>query len=872
MTSLYARAGRAVLVGTVAGLLQFYGTAFSQDSDKAGPAAPVATPDSRLACPPDAKVEEAVELIRAAYEAAYDKAKDTGEPDPLIEQLTSLANQTTDSAQKYALLLEAEVVATQYENYATALDLLAKRAEQFQIDGLKLKGQLLKRLAGPRVAADLVLFDQASDTAEQAMRAERFDVAAEAAALAVSVAKAIDREQKAEAKKRGRSAGKTGKDESGPTPVGPGLVKKATAFQSRVTAAQKLFADYGEALSQIKAQPDDAAANSVVAKYLCFVRGDWQKGLPAMAKSDLGDLKGVAAEEIALSSAEERDEIKLFALAGKWWSASESKGLTDDQESAIKDHAAGFYAEVVDGLSDVLEKQLAQSRLRGLTARPKKPSTQQIVYLSDLKEVEAKVVHFGFGKGTIQGGKNPIRSIIDGRESPHGLSMHPGDGPDGGCFVKYSLPKGTKRFSATATLDQSGSFKHCGIGFEVIADGKTVWKSETINKDHKSEKCDVAIKDCRNLELRTYTVTAAHGGHAVWIEPYIVVDANGPLADLGTLVAAPSVSASLPVSNPSAGERTTWRTVPRGYPVFQRDASGKWVELNPDGSFYRFKQIAATPEFIELSCDQGRHLRIRLGADSSLLQLEQGGWSRWHAGTWVSEGVEISNAIGMKLKLIPAGSFQMGSDDGEPDEKPVHEVRITRPFYLGVYEVTNVQWKTVMGSVPSNWKNDEWPVGQITWTQAEEFCKQLSILPAEKAAGRVYRLPTEAEWEYACRAGTATHFSFGQDGGRLSDYAWFGGNAGNQTHPVGQKKPNPWGLYDMHGNAWEWCSDWYHSYPVSVVSDPIGPAGSSARVSRGGGWRFDVGSCRSARRDSKDPSYHDDARGLRVALTASNKN
>jgi hypothetical protein len=380
MTSGKSITGRATLVGILASLLPLYGIAFSQESAQSVPAAGVATPDSRLACPPDAKVDEDVKLIRAAYEAAYDSAKDTGEPDSLIQQLVGLSNQTPDPAKKYALLLEAEAVATQYENYATALDLLAKRAEKFQIDGLKLKGQLLKRLAGPKVAADLVLFDQATDTALQAMQAERFDVAAETASLALSVARAVDREQKVEARKRGRPVGKAGKAEAGPMPVGPALVKKATALQSQVTAAQKLFAEYGEALADIKSQPDDAAANSVVAQYLCFVRGDWQRGLPALAKSDIDRLKTVAAAEISLLNAENRDTKQVFDLAGAWWAASDSKDLTDDQQAAVKDHAAGFYAEVADSLSDLLEKQLAKSRLRGLETQAPSRRNQRTVF------------------------------------------------------------------------------------------------------------------------------------------------------------------------------------------------------------------------------------------------------------------------------------------------------------------------------------------------------------------------------------------------------------------------------------------------------------------------------------------------------------
>lgn len=551
-------AGRLFLWLVIGCMLLDQSDLFSQEATKDGESG--ASADSRLDCPPEAKVDEAVELIRAAYETAYTTAKESEEPNSLIEQLVGLSNQTTDPAKKYALLLEAEIVATQYENYATALDLLAKRAEQFQIDGLKLKGELLKRLAGPKVAADLVLLDQAGDTAEQAMQEERFDVAAEAASLAISVAKAIEREQKA-AEKRDRLASRPAKGDPMPPPLGPGLVKKGTALQARVTAAQKVFTEYGEALVQIQAKPDDAAANAAIARYLCFVRGEWQKGLPALAKSDLESLKGIAAEEMALLSAEKQDVKQRFELAGKWWSAAESKGLTLDHQSAVKDHAAAFYAGVAETLADVLEKQLATSRLRGLTARPDKAATEKVVYLSDMPEVEAKVVHFGLGKGTITGKKKPIRSIVDGKESPHGLAMHPGDGPQGDCFVKYELPKGARRFVATTTLDENGSFAHCGIGFEVIADGKSVWKSKTINKDNQFDKCDIAIEDCRNLELRTYTVTKAFGGHAVWIEPCLTFGESEQPA-----------KASRPT------DAIVWETNGHAYKVFPVKESISWTD------------------------------------------------------------------------------------------------------------------------------------------------------------------------------------------------------------------------------------------------------------------------------------------------------
>jgi formylglycine-generating enzyme required for sulfatase activity len=262
---------------------------------------------------------------------------------------------------------------------------------------------------------------------------------------------------------------------------------------------------------------------------------------------------------------------------------------------------------------------------------------------------------------------------------------------------------------------------------------------------------------------------------------------------------------------------------------------------------------------------------------SSLLIL---GMIQLGCQTYAQSPKTITNSIGMKLVLIPKGTFMMGSpieEEGASNDEEQHQVTIGKDYYLGVTEVTQGQYEKVMGTNPSHFqkrvilKSDSlmYPVEQVSWEDAVEFCKKLSDLPEEKKAGRVYRLPSEAEWEYACRAGSKTAFNFGESAKSLGDYAWFAENSGNQTHPVAEKKANTWGLYDMHGNVWEWCSDSYGEYPKGAVSDPSGPNEGSIRVRRGGSW-FN-GSCRSAERDRYDPSIfiNDNIGGFRIALSSS---
>jgi formylglycine-generating enzyme required for sulfatase activity len=228
--------------------------------------------------------------------------------------------------------------------------------------------------------------------------------------------------------------------------------------------------------------------------------------------------------------------------------------------------------------------------------------------------------------------------------------------------------------------------------------------------------------------------------------------------------------------------------------------------------------------------------------------------------TLTTAGDVRKNSIGMEMVWIPAGTFRMGSENGDAFEKPVHRVTISQGFYMGKYEVTQGQWQAVMGTNPSYFKDcgSNCPVEQVSWEDAQEFIRKLNA----RNDGYTYRLPTEAEWEYAARAGTTGDYY-----GNLDSIAWYDGNSGNTTHPVRQKQANAFGLYDMSGNVWEWVQDWYDDkyYSRSPATDPAGAGSGQGRVVRGGSWRSYASYTRSANRYGDTPPLRSYGSGFRVA-------
>jgi len=233
------------------------------------------------------------------------------------------------------------------------------------------------------------------------------------------------------------------------------------------------------------------------------------------------------------------------------------------------------------------------------------------------------------------------------------------------------------------------------------------------------------------------------------------------------------------------------------------------------------------------------------------------------SGRTAPSGKTFTNSTGMTFVQIPAGTFMMGSPSSEPNrasDETQHRVTLTKPFYMQTTEVTQGQWKAVMGNNPSHFNScgDSCPVEQVSWNDCQEFIRKLN----QREGNGAYRLPTEAEWEYACRAGTTGPYYTD-----LDRAGWYSGNSNNRTHPVAQKTPNAWGLYDMHGNVYEWCQDWFGDYPGGSVTDPKGSSSGGSRVIRGGSWRLYARNCRSAYRCYNTPDVRNNNNGFRVAWT-----
>jgi formylglycine-generating enzyme required for sulfatase activity len=275
------------------------------------------------------------------------------------------------------------------------------------------------------------------------------------------------------------------------------------------------------------------------------------------------------------------------------------------------------------------------------------------------------------------------------------------------------------------------------------------------------------------------------------------------------------------------------------------------------GKQYRADLAAALREAMKVSdLEEAKRLdAARKAIDSEIAGLERPGGAGHANASYAG-----ANALGIKFVRIEPGEFDMGSPTSEgdrQDNETLHHVKITAPFLMAATAVTQAQWRAVMGTNPSQFHGDDRPVEMVSWDDAVAFCQKLSA-----KEGKHYRLPTEAQWEYACRAGTQTAYA---GTGKLEEMGWYQGNSDKQSHPVARKKPNAWGLYDMHGNIWQWCSDGDGPYAGDAV-DPKGADNKSSRVIRGGSWDNSAKRCRAAFRLSSAPDIRSHNVGFRLCL------
>ena len=237
---------------------------------------------------------------------------------------------------------------------------------------------------------------------------------------------------------------------------------------------------------------------------------------------------------------------------------------------------------------------------------------------------------------------------------------------------------------------------------------------------------------------------------------------------------------------------------------------------------------------------------------------------RKQTASYSNHVLRVGNVV-YNMKRVEGGTFTMGAtaEMSEPfdDEKPTHQVTLSS-YSIGETEVTQALWQAVMGNNPSYFKGDDLPVERVSWDDCQTFINKLNNL-----TGQRFRLPTEAEWEFAARGGNRSHHTQYSGSSRLDDVAWYGGNSGRKTHPVKTKRANELGIYDMAGNVWEWCQDWYGSYSSSSQSNPTGPGSGSCRVSHGGSWFHAAGFCRTSLRSGGTPDNRGSHLGLRLALS-----
>ncbi len=896
----------------------------SEAPESPKPPIPSTTP-AKIPVPDDAALAAAVKTATEIYKDDYDKAHTSAALSALAKKVLQQMNEIkSDAAARFVFLRLARDIATKAGDHETTFTAIEQMAEGFTIDPWAMKAAFITGLAKQaRVMNDhKAVAKQALAVLRDAQSHDAIAVAEELGKLALAEAgKARDKE----------------------------TVTAAREASKQVEQAAKAYKKVETALAVLKEKPDDPDANLLAGRYLCFVGGDWDRGLPLLAKGGQAGLKAVAEKERAVGSgqrvvANDSTPSVPLALADAWWDLAQQADSKDKegmllragywyQQSgdeadtelvrlkiekrmeaiaklgrAIPEPPAGSAAQVVENsIGMKLTLIPAGEFLMGSTPEEIAGAIQEVTQQGDkvvLDRIRSETpkhrvrISRPFYLGTYevtQGeyaqvmGSNPSSFSAKGKEagkvagqdtSRHAVEMVSLEDVAQFCQKLSALPKerAARRMYRLPTeaeweyAARAGSTTKWSFGDDPAGLGEHAWFRDNAGS---------VTHPVGQKKPNAWGLYDSYGN--VWEycmdrydETYY---ATSPKND----PAGPS-SGSIRVIRGGGWSYTAryCRSATRGTntPGLRLYALGFRVLLAISEDQVTFKDVPTTSTSASVPAQASEKPTARAESPQKVPNENP-----QQAAARLKLSVEETNSIGMTLMLIPTGEFLMGAPDSDgdakPEEKPQHRVRITRPFYLSACPVTQAEYQRVMGNNPSSFSvngkyatkvvgqdTSRHPVDTVSWDDAVQFCQKLSTMPEERIAGRVYRLPREAEWEYACRAGTTTRWSCGDEKAGLFSHAWLKGNCAGTTHPVGQKKPNPWGLYDMHGNIWQWCLDWYNQdyYKQTPLVDPNGPPGGTSHVMRGAPYDYPASTCRSSYRIGYAPRYSRYSFGFRVAV------
>jgi len=797
---------------------------------------PEDNPVSRLPIPDNESRKQSQTFLNEVFQERYDETSKIQEPQR-FDALKALAAEIyahypneDDPATRFMLLKVAVRIATESGDPTLTTEIIDELSAQFEVDDLPLRAtavnlwakQVVKHFRHQELQHKrLHLLRLIVPLAERAESEHRYGTAVELYTLA---SKHVNRERQADFKKRGLA-----------------LQQKADIHDRMIRLAE-----------EIKSSDNDNSKNHLtLGTYWCFELDDWEQGLVHLAASNSEVLSEIA--QLDLDSQANLEDAE--AVGDRWWDLKPTPRFSK-HKNQLKSRAAYWYALAIGDKSGLARKKLeGRIEMAGFVLDEREVVPESVDPLPPVLK-NGLVAYYPFNGNANDESGNGNDGTVNGATlgvDRHGVS---------GKSYEVSQEKGVELPSLqelagsnprTISLWVQHEGNNQGKVFAYGGDGPRQVFGISLHPDQYIfwAGYDDSTIDQIDSEWRVHTITYDGTNLQYYIDAQLELERDIALeTQQGKIYLGDGLTWDTHSSyfNGSIDEVRIYNRALSAFEVkalydFERTPLNKTTKHK---TRLQRKKAAPPPFAIAPFGDKQAKAHQRAWAD------------------YLRTSVQTTNSIGMKLNLIPPGEFTMGSpasETGRDNDETQHSVKITQPFYLSAYEVTQAHYVQVMGGNPSRSKGAKKPIDTVSWNDAVEFCRTLSDQEGEK-----YRLPTEAEWEHACRAGTTTFYSFGDNVFQLPQYAWYKATSGNRTHAVAQKLPNPWGLYDMHGNIWEWCQDWYGPYGNGkVLIDPTGPAQGSRRVLRGATFDHRPMYIRSAGRYHNLPGYRDPQLGFRLA-------